>query len=51
MFLMCIKVFSYPQVVVCESRALSLPQQRDGEERRDVGVAGVQHHGCLQAGW
>lgn len=45
------KKSSYPKVVIRVSGALSLPAEREGEQRRDFWVAGIQHYGSIETCW
>lgn len=42
---------SYSEVVISLSATLPLPAEGQGEQRRDLWVAGIQHDSSLEAGW
>lgn len=42
---------SYSKIVVRVSSAFPFPAERQGEQRRDFWVAGIQHHGSIQTCW
>lgn len=42
---------SYSKVVISASAALSLPAEREWEERRDFWVTGIQHNSGLEMSW